>query len=101
ITGFSPFAGRSGTNVILTGTNFLGATTVRFGATLATDFTVLSNNAIRATVPTGAQSGIFTLMAPAGSAQTSSNFVVQPTIFGFTPGFGSAGTSVTITGANF
>jgi large repetitive protein len=101
ITGFSPSAGRSGTNVILTGTNFLGTTAIRFGTTLASDFTVLSNNAIRVTVPTGAQSGIFTLMAPAGSAQTTSSFVVQPTIFGFTPGFGPVGTSVTITGANF
>jgi hypothetical protein len=101
ITGFSPTAGRSGTNVILTGTNFLGTTAIRFGTTLASDFTVLSNNAIRVTVPTGAQSGIFTLMAPAGSAQTTGSFVVQPTIFGFTPGFGPVGTSVTITGANF
>lgn len=101
ITGFSPFTGRSGTNVTLLGTNFLGTTAVRFGSTLATDFTILSNNAIRATVPTGAQSGTFTLMVPGSSAQTTSNFVVQPTIFGFTPGFGPVGTSVTITGANF
>lgn len=101
ITGFSPFAGRSGTNVILTGTNLLGTTAIRFGTTLASDFTVLSNNAIRVAVPSGAQSGAFTLMAPAGSAQTSSNFVVQPTVFGFTPAFGPVGTSVTITGANF
>jgi hypothetical protein len=101
ITGFAPFAGRSGTNVILLGTNFLGTTAIRFGSTLATDFTVLSNNAIRVAVPTGAQSGIFTLMVPGSSAQTTSNFVVQPTIFGFTPGFGPVGTSVTISGANF
>jgi hypothetical protein len=87
--------------VILLGTNFLGTTAIRFGSTLATDFTVLSNNAIRVAVPTGAQSGIFTLMVPGSSAQTTSNFVVQPTIFGFTPGFGPVGTSVTITGANF
>jgi uncharacterized repeat protein (TIGR01451 family) len=100
ITGFAPFAGRSGTNVILTGTNFLGTSAIRFGTTLASDFTVLSNNAIRATVPAGALSGTFTLMAPAGSAVTTSNFVVQPTISGFTPGFGPVGTSVTISGAN-
>jgi uncharacterized repeat protein (TIGR01451 family) len=40
-------------------------------------------------------------MAPAGSALTTSNFVVQPTVFGFSPGFGPVGTSVTVTGANF
>ena len=101
ITGFSPSAGRSGTNVIVTGTNFLGTTSVLFGSTPATDFTVLSNNAVRVGVPTGAQTGTLLLMATAGSFPTSSNFVIQPTIFGFTPGFGPVGTSVTITGANF
>jgi large repetitive protein len=101
ITGFSPAAGRFGTNVIVTGTNFLGTTSVLFGSTPATDFTVLSNNAVRAGVPTGAQTGTLLLMATAGSFPTSSNFVIQPTIFGFTPGFGPVGTSVTISGANF
>jgi hypothetical protein len=101
ITGFAPSAGRSGTNVILTGTNFVGTTAIQIGSTPATDFTVLSNNAIRVGVPTGAQSGIFILMAPGGSAPTTSNFVVQPTIYGFTPAFGPVGTSVTVTGANF
>lgn len=101
ITGFSPAAGRSGTNVIVTGTNFLGTTSVLFGSTPATDFTVLSNNAVRVGVPAGALTGALLLMAPGGSYPTTSNFVVQPTIFGFTPGFGPVGTSVTITGANF
>jgi IPT/TIG domain./Domain of unknown function DUF11. len=100
IAGFSPATGRSGTNVIVTGTNFLGTTSVLFGSTPATDFTVLSNNAVRVSVPAGAQTGSLVLMAPAGSYPTSSNFVVQPTIFGFTPTFGPVGTSVTITGAN-
>jgi hypothetical protein len=101
INGFSPASGRSGTNVIVTGTNFLGTTSILFGSTPATDFTVLSNNAVRVTVPAGAQTGGLVLMAPAGSYPTSSNFVVQPTISGFTPGFGPVGTSVTISGANF
>jgi hypothetical protein len=101
ITGFSPATGRSGTNVIVTGTNFLGTTSVLFGSTPATDFTVLSNNAVRVSVPAGAQTGGLVLMAPAGSYPTTSNFVVQPTILGFTPGFGPVGTTVTISGANF
>jgi hypothetical protein len=101
ITGFSPTTGRSGTNVVLMGTNFLGTTAVFFGATSTTNFSVLSNNAVRVAVPNGAQTGKLTLMAPAQSFQTTSNFVIQPTIFGFSPGFGPVGTSVTITGANF
>jgi hypothetical protein len=101
ISGFSPAAGRTGTNVLVMGSNFLGTTAVFFGTTSATDFSVLSNNAVRVAVPNGAQTGKLTLMAPAGSFLTTSNFVIQPTIFGFSPGFGPAGTSVTITGANF
>jgi uncharacterized repeat protein (TIGR01451 family) len=105
ITGYSPFAGRAGTNVIIIGTNFLGTTGILFdynsNPTPATDFTVLSNNAVRVGVPAGAQTGPLLLMVPGASYPTSSNFVVQPTIFGFSPGFGPVGTSVTVTGANF
>jgi uncharacterized repeat protein (TIGR01451 family) len=106
ISGCTPFTGRAGTNVLLKGTNFLGTTAVQFGSVFATSFTVLSNGAVTATVPANATTGPITLTAPAGSWSTDlgapgSNFVVQPTIFGFSPGFGPVGTSVTITGANF
>src|SRR5215475_5482558 len=57
ITGFSPAAGRTGTNVLLMGINFLGTTAIFFGAISTTNFTVLSNNAVRVTVPDGAQTG--------------------------------------------
>jgi uncharacterized repeat protein (TIGR01451 family) len=101
ISGFSPTTGRPGTNVIVTGTNFLGATAIHFGSTVATDFTVLSNGAVRVSVPVGAQTGMIRVDAPAGGRLTTSNFVVQPTVFGFSPGFGPPTTSITITGANF
>ena len=101
VTGFSPAAGRAGTNVIITGTNFVGASAVRFNGLDATSFTVLSNRAISAVVPVGATTGTLRIVAPAGSIFSSSNFVVQPTITGFSPAFGPAGTSVTVTGANF
>lgn len=102
VTGFSPAAGRPGTNVVITGTNFLGAIAVRFNETLdATSFIVLSNRAIQAVVPIAATTGRIRIITPAGSVYTSSNFVVQPTLTGFTPGFGAMGTNVTITGANF
>jgi hypothetical protein len=101
VTGFAPAAGRAATNVIITGTNFLGTTAVRFNGLDATNFNVLSNGAIQASVPVNATTGPIRVIAPAGSIFTTSNFVVQPTITGFTPGFGSAGTNVTITGANF
>ena len=101
VTGFSPAAGRPGTNVIITGTNFLGASAVRFNGLDATSFNVLSNRAIQAVVPVTATTGLIRIIAPAGSVFTSSNFVVQPTLLGFSPAFGAVGTNVTITGANF
>src|SRR6267378_638425 len=96
ITGFSPASGRTGTNVFITGTNFLGATGVRFGGVLTTSFTVFTNHTILVQVPPNAVTGVIRVDAPAGSFMTSSNFVVQPTIFGFSPGFGPVGTAVTI-----
>ena len=106
VTGFSPASGRGNTNVIVTGTNFLGATKLWFASTngpfsLPAIPTVLSNRAMQVTVPVGVASGQLRVIAPAGSFTTTSNFVVVPTIFGFSPGAGPVGTSVTITGANF
>jgi hypothetical protein len=100
ITSFSPPRGRTGTNVLIRGTNFIGATAVTFGGSNAS-FTVLSNLAITAVVPPLARSGVVRVFTPADSFPTSSNFVVLPTIYGFSPGFGPPGTSVLITGANF
>ena len=101
ITSFAPTNGRAGTNVLILGTNFIGALSVRFGGVFAPNFNVLSNNAISVTVPTNAVTGQVRVDAPAGSALSSSNYVIQPTIFGFSPAFGPQGTSVILTGANF
>ena len=99
ITGFNPLFGRTGTNVVITGTNLTGATSVLFNG-LASSYVVNNNNQITATVPTNATTGILTVNAPGGNSTTSSNFVVQPTITTFSPAFGAAGTNVTINGAN-
>lgn len=101
VTGFAPTNGRPGTNVIIAGTNFLDASAVRFNGLAAASFNVLSNGAIQAVVPVGATTGTIRIITPAASVFTGSNFVVQPTITGFSPGFGAVGTNVTITGANF
>lgn len=101
ITGFAPSAGRAGTNVIIRGANFLGTSTVQFNGLDATGFLVLSNGAIQVTVPSGAATGLLRVITPAGSAFSSSNFVVQPLITNFSPAFGPVGASITIQGANF
>jgi hypothetical protein len=101
ITGFSPVSGRAGTNVVIKGVNFTGATAVKFNGLPATYF-VTNNTTIGAIVPEGATRGPIRVETPAANvAITSSNFLVQPTVFGFAPGFGPVGSSITVTGANF
>jgi hypothetical protein len=106
ITSFSPTSGTVGTNVIVTGTNFTGATTVKFNGTASTSFTINSDTSITARVPTGATTGPISVTTPNGTGTSSSNFTVtsippRPTITGFTPTSGFPGTKVTITGTNF
>ena len=100
ISGFSPTFGRAGTNVFLTGTNFLGATNVQFNSLNAPDFTVFSNTMIRVSVPNGASTGKIRVGAPANAFLTTSNFVLEPTVSSFAPTFGAVGASVTVFGAN-
>lgn len=53
----SPTTGPIGTVVTVTGTNFTGATSVKFGTTNAGLYTVVSDTQIKATVPTGITTG--------------------------------------------
>ena len=101
LTGFAPATGRTGTNVLITGSNFMGASAVHFGSLITTTLNILSNGALVVSVPTNAATGTVRVDTPGGSITSSSNFVVQPIIFGFSPNFGPPTTSVTITGANF
>jgi hypothetical protein len=100
ITSFSPTFGRAGTNVVIRGSSFSNTFAVKFNNINALTFNVDSNSQITAVVPNNATTGPIRVEAPGGTNITSGSFLVQPTIFSFTPGFGAAGTNVTITGAN-
>jgi N,N-dimethylformamidase beta subunit-like protein/IPT/TIG domain-containing protein len=104
ITNFTPTSGPVGTSVTLTGTSFTGATAVTFNGVSAS-FTVTSDTAIQATVPSGATTGPLSVTTPEGTASSPSAFTVTvgnpPTITSFTPTSGPVGTSVTLTGTNF
>ena len=103
ITSFTPPSGGPGTSVVITGTNFTGATSVTFGGVSSTSFTVNSATQIAATVPSGAVTGKIAVTTPNGTGTSSTNFTVTPapTITLFTPARGTVGTSVVITGTGF
>jgi len=103
ISSFAPLTGPVGTVVTITGTNFSGATAVRFGGVPATVFVENSATQITATVPAGALSGPISVTTPAGTGTSAGSFAVTatpPTITSFTPTEGKVGDNVTITGTN-
>jgi hypothetical protein len=100
ISGFTPAAGRVGTNVVVTGKNFVGTTVVKLnGASIP--FVFNSNTQLSFTIPEGGATGLIGITAPAGQTFSASNLVVAPTFLSFSPGIGKPGTNVTITGQNF
>ncbi len=74
---FSPTAGAPGTKILLWGRNLLGATSVTFNGTLATNVTGTTAYSVYITVPAGATSGPITIATPNGSYTTTGSFTVQ------------------------
>ncbi|GAT62568.1 beta strand repeat-containing protein [Paludibacter jiangxiensis] len=107
VTAISPTSGTTGTSVLITGTNFTGATAVNFGSTAATSYTVNSSTSITATAPSGSGTVDVIVTTSDGTSATSSNdkftYVAAPTVTSLSPTSGptTGGTSVSITGTNF
>lgn len=108
ITGISPNSGpvAGGSSVIISGSNFTGATAVRFGGAPATGFTVNSATSITATAPAGSAGTVdITVTTAGGTSATGAadqyTYVAAPSVTSVSPDNGSAGSSVTITGSNF
>jgi hypothetical protein len=102
-----PLAG--GTSVTVTGTNFTGATAVKFGATSATGFKVNSATSITATSPAEAAGTVDVTVTTAGGPSAANppgdsfTYAAAPTVTKVKPNAGpvTGGTVVTITGTNF
>lgn len=99
VSGLSPSAASEGSTITLTGSNFAGATAVRFNGTAAS-FTLSSNTSITATVPEGASSGPISVLTAAGTGTSAASFTVLPAITSFTPGGGGPGTYVSMYGTH-
>jgi len=107
ITGFTPDRGPAGTVVTLSGTDFTGATAVRFNGTAASSYTVTNATTITVTAPTGATTGPVTVTTGGGTATSGTSFSVEnavPTLTSLDPATqvaGAAGFTLTATGTNF
>ena len=102
ITSFTPSIASSGTTVTITGTNFTGATSVKFGNDTAASFSVISSTTITAVLANGASGNVS--VTTAGGTASLPGFIYgvpPPTITSFTPSIGGSGTTITITGTNF
>jgi len=75
ISGFSPTSGGVGTSVSISGTNFTGATSVKFNGQPAS-FSVGSSTSITATVPNCSSSGTISVTTAGGTATSSGSFSV-------------------------
>jgi hypothetical protein len=98
ITSFSPSSQKSGGTVTITGTNFTGVTSVKFGG-VPSYYYASSPTTIIATVNSGASGDIF--VATAGGTVTKSGFTyTSPVITSIAPVIAAAGQTVVITGTN-
>ena len=109
VTSVSPASGPTtgGTSVTVTGTSLTGASSVQFGSTAATSFTVNSDTSITATSPSG-QAGAADVRVTTAGGTTAANpgdtFTYTsppPTVVIVSPSSGPASTSVTVSGTNF
>lgn len=104
ISGFSPSIGVVGSQVVVTGMNFLFVSSVKFSNNVSAGFNADSDTQITATVPAGAVTGSISVTTQSGTATSASTYTVDttgPRIDNFTPTSGISGTSVTVTGIRF
>ncbi len=108
VSSVSPNTGSTtgGTALTIKGTNFATGATVTFGGTAATNVLVTNSTTITATTPAGTAGAVtvtVTVSGQSGSLTNGFTYVVAPTVSSVSPNSGSTagGTAVTITGMNF
>lgn len=106
ISTFLPATGSNGTLITINGSGFTNVSSVKFGGTAASAFTIVSDKIIKATVANGASgpvsvTDIHGTSSASGFVYYAPPVVPPPAVSAVTPGSGPVGTAVTITGNNF
>lgn len=113
ISGISPTSGPAGASVVISGSNFLGATSVKFGSNAATSMTINGPGQITVIAPPGSGTQPVTVVGPGGTSNGVNFTYLGPVIDSITNSgptgikdgdiYGSVngGTSVTIHGSRF
>lgn len=102
--GLGPFvttqasSGEEGDQISILGQGFSNSSLVSFGGVQASTITLTGTAFIMATVPAAALTGRVTVTTGSTKLTSSHAFKVLPTITGFTPTSGGAGSSVVIAG---
>ncbi|WP_226163070.1 LamG-like jellyroll fold domain-containing protein [Hymenobacter terricola] len=76
VSSFTPTTGAAGTSVVLTGTDFTGATAVAFGNIAAPGFVVNSATQITVSVPAGVVQTTISVTTPSGTGTSPGYFTV-------------------------
>lgn len=102
ITSINPASGPAGSVFAVGGQNLSGTSQVLVNGVPAV-FSLTSNTQIQVTVPSGSSTGLVKVKNCRDSAVSASSYIVipPPSISGFSPGSGTAGTVVFISGSNF
>lgn len=111
ISTITPSSGPIGVKVTLHGSGYTGATAVYFACrnpngvsqTVTASFTVVSASYITAIVPSGATTGVITVIVPNSKVTSATSFTVvpAPTISSFLPSNVAIGQKVALTGTSF
>lgn len=99
INSFTPSSGGYNTAVLITGSGFTGATSVKFNGAPAA-FVVNSDTKITTHVPYTASTGPISVTTSAGTGTSSTSFTVSPSA-SLTPAIGPPMSTVTIHGLGF
>ena len=94
INAFTPDKGKAGTEVVISGSHFTGATQVQLSGQAVTLLRVDSDIKITVKIPAGSITGPFTVATPVGAGYLSNPFTVLPGVVSATAGTNATAFSV-------